>query len=400
MRLSLFIARRYLFSPKKQHAINIISTISIIGVMVGTIALIVVLSVFNGMDQLLQKSTSNFSPDLQISPMHGKFFEVDSTLRTFLTHHADIANFHEIIEEKALLKYGDNMTPVIVKGVTDAYTTDTHFKEHILIGDLILKYNEEYFALIGYGIATTLSIGSNPSTPLVFYYPNRTATANTAALNTVTAQAGALFSAQQEIEGQYVLADIELARKLFDVGSKITKIEIRLQKAEQSQQIKKELQILTKGLCRIEDKYELNRAFYAMIKSEKLAVFLILLFILLIASFNIIGSISMLILDKKEDLNTYKALGMPHRQVISIFQTEGNLITGFGALLGLIIGIGVCMIQEKFGLIRLGDGNYIVEAYPVKLVWEDILFILITVFSIGYIASYFPVKYLINKLSR
>ena len=150
---------------------------------------------------------------------------------------------------------------------------------------------------------------------------------------------------------------------------------------------------------RVEDKYELNRAFYAMIKSEKLAVFLILLFILLIASFNIVGSISMLILDKKEDIVTYKALGMTTQQLISVFKTEGNLITGLGAFLGLIIGITLCLLQEKFGFITLGDGSYIVEAYPVKLVFSDILLILFTVLVIGYIASYFPVKYLVKKLN-
>ena len=149
-----------------------------------------------------------------------------------------------------------------------------------------------------------------------------------------------------------------------------------------------------------EDKYELNKAFYAMMKSEKLAVFMILLFILLIASFNIIGSISMLILDKKEDLGTYKALGMTNQRIISVFKTEGNLITMAGAVIGLVFGTLICLLQEKYGLITLGDGSYIITAYPVKIVFEDILLIVLAVLSIGYTASYFPVKYLVNKLAK
>ncbi len=202
------------------------------------------------------------------------------------------------------------------------------------------------------------------------------------------------------MESQYVLTDINFARELFGIGNKVSKIEVKLVAPDRLKQVKKALAEQMGNQYRIEDKFELNRAFYAMMKSEKLAVFLILLFILLVASFNIVGSISMLILDKKEDLATYKALGMTAGNMISVFKTEGNLITGFGALSGLIAGVAICLIQEKFGLITLGDGSYIVEAYPVQLVFKDIAIILITVLLIGYIASYFPVKYLVRKLSE
>ncbi len=202
------------------------------------------------------------------------------------------------------------------------------------------------------------------------------------------------------MESQYVLTDINFARELFGIGNKVSKIEVKLVAPDRLKQVKKALAEQMGNQYRIEDKFELSRDFYAMMKSEKLAVFLILLFILLVASFNIVGSISMLILDKKEDLATYKALGMTAGNMISVFKTEGNLITGFGALSGLIAGVAICLIQEKFGLITLGDGSYIVEAYPVQLVFKDIAIILITVLLIGYIASYFPVKYLVRKLSE
>lgn len=399
MRLTFFIARRYLFSPKKQNAINIISAISMIGVMVGTTALIVVLSVFNGMDRLLQKSTDSFSADLVVFAGSGKFFDMDSVLERELADNASIASYDEVVEEKALLKYGDRLTPVVVKGVGEDFAGHTRFAEHILEGEFQLQSDEGNRAVVGYGVAAELGIGLHFATPMVFYYPDRTGRTGVASLNTGHAYPSAFFASQQDLEGQYVLTDIGFARDLFGIGDKISKIEIKLSDQSRTDRVKNALMEVTGGRYRIEDKFELNRAFYAMMKSEKLAVFLILLFILLVASFNIVGSISMLILDKKEDLGTYKALGMNMKTMISVFKTEGNLISGIGALLGLVAGVAICLIQEKFGIVTLGDGSYIVEAYPVQLVFKDIVVILLTVLLIGYVASYFPVRYLIKKLS-
>ena len=221
-----------------------------------------------------------------------------------------------------------------------------------------------------------------------------------ASLNSEPIYPTAYFISQQDIEGQYIITDINFARKLFRTEDQISKIEIKLKHPSLIPNVKKQLQTVYSQRYRIEDKYELNKAFYAMMKSEKLAVFMILLFILLIASFNIIGSISMLILDKKEDLSTYKAMGMPTSSIIKIFKTEGNLITLVATLLGLLLGIIISLLQEKFGIITLGDGSYIIDAYPVKLVFSDILIIIFTVLLIGYTASYFPVRYLVKKLVR
>lgn len=400
MQLPFFIAQRYLFSKKKQNAINIISAISMVGVTVGTTALIVILSVFNGIDLLLQKSTDSFTPDIVISPVSGKFIRFDSTIYQKLENIPAISFYNNVIEEKALLKYGDKLAPVTVKGVEADYARNTHFEDNIVQGDFKITAGDGNKAVVGYGIAAELGMGLNFLTPMIFYYPDKKAVSNLSALNTEYAYPSAFFSSQQEIESQYVLTDLTFASKLFGTGNEISKIEIKLTAPELIPEVKKLLQETTGTSLRIEDKFELNKAFYAMMKSEKLAVFLILLFILLIASFNIIGSISMLILDKKEDLNTYKAIGMTVPNIISIFKTEGNLITLSGALIGLILGVTICLLQEKFGFITLGDGSYIISAYPVKIVISDILFILFTVILIGYIASYFPVKYLVKKLTR
>ena len=398
MKLSFFIARRYLFSKKKQNAINIISAISVAGVAIGTTALIVILSVFNGIDLILQKSTDSMNLDLVISPIKGKFANFDSLSYKALLIHTDIAYFNPVVEENALLKYGDRLKPVVVKGVLSDYGVTTGLQKNMVQGEFQLQEGDLYASVVGQGIAAELGIGLNFLTPLVFYYPNKEASSLNAALNTESSYPIGFFSSQQGIDSKYILTDIHFARKLFRLQKEISKIEIKLKNPEVLEKVKVQLQEISGENFKVEDKYELNHSFYAMMKSEKLVVFLVLLFILFIASFNIVGSISMLILDKKEDLATYKALGMTSGKIISVFRTEGNLITYVGAFIGLILGVLICFLQQMFGFIKLGEGNYIIEAYPVKLVFGDIAFILLTVLLIGYIASYFPVKYLVKKL--
>ena len=398
MKLPLFIARRYLFSPKKQNAINIISGISVVGVTIGTTALIVVLAVFNGMDLLLQKSTDSFTSDLVISPASGKFVHFDTGVYEVLNRQPEIAGYDNVIEEKALAVYGDKQTPVILKGVNPDYIRHSSLADNIVHGEPVLESDNGQQAIVGYGIAAQLGLGLNFLQPLTFYYPDKNAAASVSALRSEQLFPSAFFSSQQDIENQYVLSSLEFAKSLFKTGDKISKIEITLTDPTAMSRVKKKIAAELPSRYRIEDKYEINKVFYAMMKSEKLSVFLILLFILLIASFNIIGSVSMLILDKKEDLLTYKAMGLNNRDLISIFKTEGNLITAIGAFSGLMIGLAICLLQQKYGLITLGDGSYIIDAYPVKLVFQDILIILGAVLLIGYLASEFPVRYLIKKL--
>ena len=399
MRLSLFIAWRYLFSKKKQNAINIISAISVVGVTVGTTALIVVLSVFNGMDMLLQESTDSFTPDLVVFPAEGKYAVFDSAFCNRLEASPDIASCHQVIEEKALARYGDYTTPVVVKGVDGAYLEDSGFAAHILDGVPVLKSSDGYEALLGYGVAAQLRLSLSSLRPLVCYYPDKNAAPTVAALNTRPIYPAAFFSVQQEIDDRYIVADLQFARDLFKTGDKVSKMELRLVNPDRLQEVKEQVSVLAGSNYRVEDKYELNGAFYAMMKAEKLAVFFILLFILLIASFNIVGSISMLILDKMKDLQTYRALGMTRKGLVSVFRTEGCLITIGGALLGLILGTGICFIQEKYGIVTLGSGSYIVDAYPVQLVAGDVVAVMAAVLAIGYAASCFPVHYLIKRFT-
>ncbi|WP_059026874.1 ABC transporter permease [Gabonibacter massiliensis] len=401
MNLSVFIARRYLFSKKKQNAINIISIISMIGVAIGTAALIVVLSVFNGIDLLLTDATDSFTPDITVSPVKGKFFKTDSLLIETLKHTEGIRSYDPVVEEKALVKYGKKLMPVTVKGVDKNYNEHTGIDHTISTGKYSLKEGDKYTAVLGYSIAATLKLRIGLTTPMTFYYPDKNSSSAASALNSENIFPIALFSAQQDIDGKYVITDIDFARRLFMVPGEISQIEIKLNDPDRISNIKAELKnAINQQQYKVEDKYDTNRSFYAMMKSEKLAIFLILLFILLIASFNIIGSVSMLIIDKKEDIGIYQALGMSREKIISIFKLEGNLITGIGALFGLIVGSLLCLGQEYFGWITLGEGNYMIDAYPVKLIGHDILIILISVIAIGYLASHFPVKYLIRKIVK
>ena len=401
MNLSIFIARRYLFSKKKQNAINIISIISMVGVTIGTTALIVILSVFNGIDTLLSDAADSFTPHLTISPTTGKFIPTDSLLLDKLTRMPEITSCDAIVEENSLIKFGDKLVPVIVKGVTPAYARHVNIYPTIVNGIYSLEEEGVPTMVMGYGIAAALKIRLGTNSPVTCYYPDRKASSvSNSALNRQLVYPIGIFSAQQEIDGKYAIIGIETARELFGVPNQISKIELRLKDPEQTTTLKKKLAAELNPTYKIQDKYDLNRSFYAMMKSEKLAVFLILLFILFIASFNIVGSVSMLIIDKKEDLGIYQALGMPTKKIISIFKLEGNLITGLGAFAGLIIGTTLCLLQEYYGFITLGNGSYIVDAYPVKVIPSDILIILLTVVTIGYIASYFPVKYLVNKIVK
>lgn len=398
MKLPVFIARRYLFSKKKQNAINIISAISVAGVAVGTTALIVVLSVFNGIDSLLTEATDSFTADILVTPAEGKFMAADTALLERLAGEEAVASADVAVEEKSLVKFGDNLVPVTVKGVGPDYDAHNHISASIAGGRFALTVDSLPAAVLGYGIAASLKARLGTGSPVTFYYPNRRGGTSLSSLRSEAIYPIGVFSAQQEIDAKYVFIDIEVARRLFNTPGKISQIELKLKNPDDIGPFKEKLAEQIGGAYKVADKYDANRSFYAMMRSEKLAVFLILLFILFIASFNIVGSVSMLIIDKKDDIGVYQALGMTREKIISIFRLEGNLITGLGAAAGLLIGTGLCLAQEHFGLLTLGEGSYIVSAYPVKVVAEDVLLSLAAVVLIGSVASYFPVKFLVKKI--
>jgi lipoprotein-releasing system permease protein len=399
MRLPLFIARRYLFSPKKQNAINFISLVSIAGMAVGTAALVIILSVFNGIDLLLGDATSSFMPDLTLSPARGKFAPLDTALLERLERDDAILYHQVVVEEIALAKSGERMMPVTVKGVASGYDERVNLSATILIGRFALEEEGKPAAILGAGVASALQARLGTSHPVTLYYPGRDATPSSlAALNGERVYPSAIFSAQQELDDKYVITSIDLARRLFDAGGRFSKIEIALRDPGQVASVKARLAVA--AAYKVEDREDLNGAFYAMMRSEKLVIFLLLLFIIGIASFNIIASISMLIIDKREDIAVYRALGMSGERLLATFRLEGMLVAAAGMAAGLVAGVALCLLQQHLGLVSLGEGSYLVKAYPVKIAWDDILLIALAVSAIGATAAHFPARYLVHKFTK
>ena len=271
MKLPVFIARRYLFSKKKQNAINIISAISVAGVAVGTTALIVVLSVFNGIDSLLTEATDSFTADILVTPAEGKFMAADTALLERLAGEEAVASADVAVEEKSLVKFGDNLVPVTVKGVGPDYDAHNHISASIAGGRFALTVDSLPAAVLGYGIAASLKARLGTGSPVTFYYPNRRGGTSLSSLRSEAIYPIGIFSAQQEIDAKYVFIDIEVARRLFNTPGKISQIELKLKNPDDIGPFKEKLAEQIGGAYKVADKYDANRSFYAMMRSEKLA---------------------------------------------------------------------------------------------------------------------------------
>lgn len=404
MNFPVYIALRYLFSKKRRNAINIISGISIVGVAVGTMALIVVLSVFNGFDSLLKKLYHSFDPDLKITAAEGKTFLPADSVLDVLNTHTDIIHYSQVIEENALLKYEDQQFIATIKGVDSTYVHVSGVDTMISRGSFTLGNNGIPMAVAGQGIAFKLSLGVSMHTPVKIFVPRRNASLSYTFRNAQSAiserniYTAGFFSIQQDFDNKYVIVPIDFARDLFEYPQEISALELKLSPGAQQDDIQEYLQNALGPHFRIQNRYEQHAFFYRIMASEKWAVFLILSFILLIASFNIIGSLTMLIIDKKHDINILRSLGATEQSIRNIFLLEGWLITAVGAITGLLIGGIVCFLQQNYGLISLsGSGSFIIDAYPVQAQWLDFAAVFATVMLIGFFAAYYPVRYITRK---
>lgn len=374
--------------------------ISVVGVLVGTAGLIIVLSVFNGLDNLLRSMNDSFDPDLKITPSTGKVFNAEDPRLQKIKEHESVFAIAESLEEYALLKYDDQQYVAKVKGVSNNFADISGVDTMLAVGDFILEYNNQPYAVVGQGVAYFLSLNLNYIDPIVIYALNRKAkTTNPAtALSRNYIFPSAIFSIQQEFDTKYILVPLYYARDLFDYPNELSALEIKIKEDYNVEKIQQEFIHLLGDDYQVKNRYQQHEAFYKIMKSEKLYIFLILTFILIIASFNIIGSLTMLIIDKKEDIATFRSLGANLKTIRNIFLLESWLITVIGAFLGLLFGAFICWLQIKFGFVRLqGASSFIVDAYPVKLILTDFILIFVTVISIGYIASWYPVRYITKK---
>ena len=396
---SFYIAKRYLFSKKSHNAINIISGISAAGVGVGTMALVCVLSVFNGFESLIADMFSAFDPDLKITLTQGKSFDVNSDEMSTLRKTKSVVYFTEVVEENALLRFKDKQMPATIKGVSRDFRKMTHIDSIMYDGEFTLYDGAFQRAVPGVGVASILGLGAHFIDPLLIYAPKRTAKINLLRPENSFNQKGAfvsgIFAVQQlQYDDHYVLVSIDLARELFEYEvTKVSSVELKLANFVDEDIVQKEIQSLFGDRFQVKNRYEQQESFFKIMQIEKWITYLILCFILLIASFNIIGSLSMLIIDKKADIETLRNLGANNQLIKRVFLLEGWMISAVGALSGIALGSLLCLMQEYFGFLKLGTG-YVVEAYPVVTHWMDSFLVLITVLVMGFLAAYYPVKYI------
>lgn len=404
MNFPFYIARRYLFSKKSHNAINIISMVSVCGVVVATIALVCALSVYNGFNDLVSTLFSSFDPELKITPRTGKVFDPQDSQIEKVKKLPSIDVWCEVLEDNALVRYDNRQVVAVVKGVDKSFEQLASIDSVLVDGNFILQDDVVDYAIPGIGMASALGVNAGYLSPMEFYAPKRDEKVNLSnpatSFQVSYAYAGAVFCINQQVyDENYILVPISLTRELFKYETEVSSIEIKLHPSSNFSSDKDEIaSILGKDFI-VQDRFEQQEASYKMMQIEKWMTFLILSFILAIALFNVVGSLSMLMIEKQEDVKTLRNMGASDSLISRIFLFEGWLIAGFGALIGILIGIILCLIQQEFGLLKLGQttGAFIVDAYPVRVALSDVITVFITVVTIGFIAAWYPVHHLGKK---
>jgi len=394
---SLYIAKRYLFSKKSHNIINIISGISVLGFTIGTTALIVILSVFNGFESVVVKLFNTFNAEIQITPKEGKTFDVTTLPEDKIKKIPGVVYLTDVIEENALLKYKDKQFIATIKGINPDYGKMSRLDTMIIDGVFVLQNDSNNYALVGNGVAYNLGLQLNDYlNPLEIYVPRR---GDVSLLNPLEAfNSEVLFpsgvlSVNQEFDIKYILIPLRFAQKLLDYKNEVTSVELGINPNADIETIQKEVEKISGDKFVIKNRFQQQELLYKIMKSEKWAIILILSFILLVATFNIIGTLTMLILDKKKDITILWSLGADKKLIRKIFFTEGMMITFFGTLLGLAFGVLVCWLQQKYGFIKMpDDGTFVITNYPVEMRTYDFILVLIIDLVIGIITSWFPVR--------
>lgn len=409
MNFPFFIARRYLFSKKKTHVINVISIISVIGVAVATTALVVVMSVFNGFQDLMAGFFTNFDPQLKVVPTKGKTAPADDPILTEIRKLPQVEVATETIQDMALAAYNGRQAMVNVKGVDDNFADLTHITE-ILYGDgnFELHTANLEFGTPGIRLAQTLGTGTRWDGFLKIYAPRREGQLDLSnpqdgfVVDSLISD-GMVFTVNQaKYDKNYILTSIGFARRIFDQQGRLSALELRLKPGSDFDAVKSDMQRIAGDKYKVLDRYEQQADTFKIMQIEKLMAYFFLTFILIVACFNIIGSLSMLIIDKKNDVVTLRNLGATDKDITHIFLFEGRMITAIGAIAGIAIGLLLCLLQQQFGLVRMGDadGSYVVNAYPVSVHYFDVLIIFITVIIAGWLAGWYPVRALSKRLLK
>ena len=405
---SFYVARRYMFSKKSVGAINVISFISVAGVAVGTMALVIVLSVFNGFHDLVASLFTNFDPQIEVVPVKGKTINADAPELDRIRHldFVDVAT--DVVEDQAIAVYGDRQRMVTVMGVDENFDQLTNISDILYgDGDFTLRVANLYFGVPGIRLAQDLGLGARWADYLKIYAPVRRGQLTD--LDTPTdgfvvdslLSPGVVYAVNQhKYDRDRIITSIYFARQLFDQDGMLSSLQLRLKPGTDLSTAKREIKAAAGEKFRVLDRFEQQADTFRIMQIEKVLAYVFLTFILIVACFNIISSLSMLIIDKKNDINTLHNLGANDRQIQSIFLYEGRIISAVGALIGIGLGLALCGLQQAFGFVKMGEssGTFIVNAYPVSVHYWDVLVVFITVILIGWAASWIPARRLRKQI--
>lgn len=404
MRLPFFVARRYLFAGKSHNVINIISAISMLGMAIGTAVLIIVLSVYNGFDGLVRSSLSDLDPDYIITPSAGKTFVAEGADFDWLHANGSVENVFNILQENIFVQYEGRQSVAKAKGVDSLYEAESPLRTHMLLGDFSLHHGEMQQCLVGMNLAGKLGVNVNFLSPMEFYFPSREGSISIqnpmASIGIEHARPTGIFSVNADTDNSLVIVPIELMRDLLDYEKEVSAVEVRLAPGLSRKQVKefeKDLYGHFLDGFVVRDRMRQNDSLYKMMKYEKAAIFLILVFIIIIIAFNVFGSLSMLIIEKTEDISTFRSMGATEGTVKSIFVLEGWLISLIGLVSGLALGVAFVLLQQKFGFISMPSGSYVVKSYPVRLQLDDLLITGLGVALIGYLIALLPASSLSSR---
>ena len=402
MNFPFFIARRYVFSKKSTNAINVISAISVVGVAVGTMALVIVLSVFNGFHDLVASFFTNFDPQIELVPTQGKTAPADDPLLDKIRKMPQVSVHTDVLEDQGLAVYGDRQQMVTVMGVDDNFTQLTNISD-ILYGDgeFTLQAANLFYAIPGIRLAQDMGLGARFDGYLKLYAPVRRGQitdledpSDGFVVDSLISP-GVVFAVNQaKYDRDHIICSIGFARRLFDQDGMLSSLQIRLKPGSDLAAVKKQMREIVGSKYRVLDRFEQQSDTFNIMQIEKVLAYVFLTFILMVACFNIISSLSMLIIDKKADAATLRNLGATDKQIRSIFLFEGRIISAIGAVVGILLGLLLCWLQQEFGLVHMGDsaGSFVVNAYPVSVHYDDVAIVFVTVLLIGWAAAWIPTR--------
>ena len=402
MRLASFIAGRYLFARKSHNVINVISAISVVGMAIGTAALTIILSIYNGFDSLVRDMMGNLEPDILITPSKGKVFVPEGECYDWIYAQESVASMCTVLQEQVFISYDGHQGVAIAKGMDAIAQEESPIRENIRDGKFEFRHGDIPEGVVGVGLAYKMGINPRFLAPIQLYYPSRTRklspSSPSSSIEYINIWPSGLFSINSEIDNSYILLDIDKMRELLEYsGEEVSAVEIRMKEGCEARELKRLMDGISERLGEdftVSDRFRQNESLYKMMKYEKASIYLILIFVILIIGLNIHASLSMLIIEKREDISTLRAMGAGEKLIRRIFVLEGWFISLLGLAIGLLMGLAFCLLQQRFGLISM-PGNFVIQAYPVVLMGSDLLITALSVAILGYLIATFT-----ERLSR